>query len=70
VTHEVEDKPEYQRPYLILDLRTPHEFQACHILQGTSALTTFMLGDVSILYIRGRRGEAGWSGLRSGEGGG
>lgn len=37
VTHEVEDKPEYQRPYLILDLRTPHEFQACHILQGTSA---------------------------------
>lgn len=34
VTHEVEDRPCYERPYLILDVRSPQEFQQCHILQG------------------------------------
>ena len=34
VTHEVEDKPKYEKPYLILDVRTPDEYQQCHIVQG------------------------------------
>mmetsp|Transcript_4014 Transcript_4014/g.5587 ORF Transcript_4014/g.5587 Transcript_4014/m.5587 type:complete len:335 (+) Transcript_4014:173-1177(+) len=34
VTVEAEEKPEYQRPYIIFDLRTPQEFSQCHILQA------------------------------------
>ena len=34
MTHEVEDRPKYEKPYLILDVRSPQDFQECHIMQG------------------------------------
>ncbi|CAM9727462.1 unnamed protein product, partial [Choristocarpus tenellus] len=34
VVHDSEAEPEYERPYLILDLRTPAEFEANHIMQA------------------------------------
>lgn len=36
VTHESEDTPEYDRPYLLLDVRAESEFAAGHILQARS----------------------------------
>jgi len=36
VTHEEEELPDYERPYLILDIRSVQEFQECHILQARS----------------------------------
>ena len=33
VVHEEEEVAEYDKPYLILDIRDYHEFQQAHILQ-------------------------------------
>jgi len=34
VTVEAEEKPDYERPYIIFDLRSREEFNQCHILQA------------------------------------
>ncbi|CAM9255131.1 unnamed protein product, partial [Discosporangium mesarthrocarpum] len=34
VVHDSEAEPEYEKPYLILDLRTPAEFEKTHIVQA------------------------------------
>jgi len=36
VTHEEEELPCYERPYLILDVRPAEEFHDCHVLQARS----------------------------------
>lgn len=34
VTHAEDAVPEYDKPYLILDVRSVEEYQACHLVHG------------------------------------
>ena len=45
VTYDEEASPEYERPYLILDIRPEHEFQQCHLMQARSFPMMFMKQD-------------------------
>lgn len=36
VTYSETDQPVYSKPYLILDIRESHEFNACHLMQARS----------------------------------
>lgn len=36
VTHAESDRPEYERPYLLLDVREAAHFERCHLLQARS----------------------------------
>lgn len=43
--HSEDDQATYERPYLILDVRSPEAYEACHILQARSMPQRFLMQD-------------------------
>ena len=59
VVHEEEAQVTYEQPYLILDLRTPEDFEACHLLQARSFPQRLLMQDKSTVELHRYRNAEG-----------
>ena len=48
VTHSENSEPSNPRPYLILDVREPHQFASCHLLHAHNYPFTMMRRDLTL----------------------
>lgn len=58
--HETEAKADYDRPYLVLDVRSPEDFESCHILHARSMPQRHLMQDkmhAELYSFRNRQGK-------------